>query len=265
MMKNISIVFLIHLFLLSSVFGDMIVMKDGDKVKGTILFQDKKIVKIKTLMGILSLKKLDIKRLLYSRKVERKTGKKLKVINIYMKDGRFYRGVLLKKEKDHLTIKTFKKKQKIMKKNIRLINSKQEIFFHEKKLYYPFWSTLGKSLVPGFAQFSMKKNAKGWIFMGVGGGLLLSTVISHFSYRNARTAYLDAYNTTGFNSELYETADSRRKMNNIFFYSFLSVMALNIADALIFREKPGKKPLIEISTGYRNPEQPFFVSIGLKF
>lgn len=218
--------------------ADTIILKNGDRIQGTVLSQRGGSIRIRTALGTITIPGAKIRRILLSRRLKKK--KDQKIVNLYLKDGRFLRGILLGRQGGRFRIRTLKRTRTIVEKRVLRFDYKNEVFFGLGRAPWPILPPLWRStLLPGWGQMHMKKTTKGWVLLGSTAALGLTTLILHLNYLDARQTYLDRLNNWGYDQALYDRTHNLGTWNQVFFYATLSVWVYNILDAMIFRERTG--------------------------
>jgi len=223
------IVLVVIYFIPSLIFSDVLHLKNGDAIRGTIIIQTKKNIKIKTKYGIIKIPKDEIKKVIITQ-----IKKKDEFIYLKTKNGKRFKGVFIRFDSQYVYLIILKKIKKISKRDIHIM-SWEPFSIEREKIYYKQiarWDVVWRSaLLPSWGQFYDGQTTKGIVVATIVGGLILSSVGMQLDYMKKKNNYDNA----GYhNVSLYETAESARNRVNLFVVLTLSAWFLNIADSIIF-------------------------------
>ena len=264
---SIKIISALLLFIISHTLpGAEIIFKNGDQIRGDVLFQNKQVVKIKTYIGIQIINKRMIKRIIFSDFEKMFWKKWRKIINVFLKNGRFYRGIQISRSNTQLSIFTLTGVINLSLKDIRSINQKKEVFFEKQDNKYPLLPVVLRSAVlPSWGQHYMGKHNKAWLITALTGSFLLATIYFNSAYQDARGDYVHALNQKIFDQTLYDKANNYRTLNNIFLIATIGSWLYNIADAALNRNRKTVPGNFQASISCPIHEPGFVTSISVRF
>lgn len=224
------------LLIVGTLNGDLLHLKNGDRVHGQIVSQDSMKVVVQTVGGNLTFPRRDVARIVFAPPPKMFRGP---VVNVFQVDGVVRRGILVAKSRMGVKLMTITGIEVIDARRILKIDRRKELIFARPTVQYPLWPVLWRSsLLPSWGQFRMGKKEKGRVIAIAAGTFLAGAVVSRLLYEDARDEYLKYYNNNFFIYSMYEKARRRRNVYNFFVYGLLAVWTLNILDAAIFREVP---------------------------
>ena len=207
------------LLLTSSLYAEIIELKNGDKVKGDIIKHGEKIITVKTDLGIISIDKKNIKRI-YIDKATRE------FITIYLKNKKVIQGFVLDQYDDRVSIMAGGKKVLIMKKNIERIDWKKKLMTHSEIRFQSLWRSI---LLPSLGQFYQKRDKAAWILAGSAFFTLSGTLFSYLKYRQAHNDwYQDGIHSESVNDRIQGWSITA----TIFILFYIAVWGYNIYDSL---------------------------------
>ena len=246
--------FALLLFLTAaSLAGDVIHLTNGDQLKGEIISQTEQSVTIKTQYTTLTVPKHTIARI-------EKTVKPEEMINLYLKDGSVWRGIVLRQNEEHILIRRANGRQAIfLKTDIERLDWKAGVLEKPKtgrddrralnKATAQGTSGTGtarlagmtggrirleslwrSALFPSWGQFWQGRDTMGYIWAGTTGAALLGMLAARISYTIEKSAW-DA----GDHSQ--ERYDRMKRRSDLHFALSLTVLCLwvaNAADAAVF-------------------------------
>ncbi|MCK5268963.1 MAG: hypothetical protein KAR07_12355 [Spirochaetes bacterium] len=231
--KTISVLLL--LFFCTFLHADLIYLKNGDKIRGEVIFQDMNKIRVKTPFNEVDIPKIRIL------KIEKEKGT-LGIVNIHMNNRHVYRGTFIEQNEKVIIIKTnLGKKIRIPKKNISRMDwkkaEKKKTLPSKKKsllsAHNPWNSVWHSALIPSWGQFRQGKKTKAWIIAGAMGISLTGTLISYINTKS----YVSKWNAGDHSQETLDKMYS----NAAVFYTFsiisASIYILQILDAGIFTPK----------------------------
>ena len=257
-MKRLLPVFLLC-FVLSPLYGDILHLKNGDRVHGQIISQDSMNVVVQTVGGNLTFPRREVARIVFSPPPIMLRGP---VVNVFLINGVVRRGILMEKNRMGVKLMTITGVELIDGRKIIKMDRRKELVFARPTMQHPLWPVLWRStLLPSWGQFHMGKKEKGRIIAVAAGAFLAGAVVSRVMYRDARDEYLKYYNNNFFIYSMYEKARRRRNVYNFFAYGLLAVWTLNILDAAVFREVPLEPSPVSLSAAHVQGGGAAFVSL----
>jgi len=208
----------------------LIILNNGDKIKGDIIYQDKKTVHIKCQSVILKIPKSKIKNITVIRTV------KPQKVTIFLKNKKRIFGTMIKKDAKRITLETDAGKTIILLSNIITIkkgNHLIKIPIPKRKVIKDIWwdSMWRSAIIPSWGQFYQGKKAKGWIALGITAISVTGSIWSYFSYKSAK----DRFDSNDkFKQSDYDKMVAADRRNDIFLTVTVAAWILNIVDATIF-------------------------------
>lgn len=246
MKKTITAILLITL-IYSLVYSDTIIMKNGDYLKGKIIFQNEKVVKIKTKFGKVTVPKIEIKTIKMS-----VITKPKEIVYIKLKSNKKISGIIIQQNSEKMILTHNNTTITISKKNISqlswepIIETKKVIYLKKSTKWDSIWRS---TVLPSWGQFHNKKKTKGIIIASVIGLLSIATITSQIDYNSK----LNDYNNAIIKSDaLFNTAEDARKRTNNLIVGLSIAWILNIADAVLFSSNETKK--IPPLSGLQSPQ-----------
>lgn len=234
-------------------FGDVIHLTNGDQLKGEIIAQNETSVTIKTRFTTLTVPKHTIARIEKAVKAE-------EMINLYMKDGSVWRGIVLRQNEEHILIRRANGRQAIfLKTDIERLDWKAGVQEKQKtgrddrravnkaaaalttggtRPRYAGMSagrvrleSLWRSaLVPSWGQFWQGRDTMGYIWAGTTGAALVGMLAARISY----TIEKSAWDAGDHSQERYDRMKRRSDLHFALSLTALCLWALNVADAGVF-------------------------------
>lgn len=218
--------------------ADLVELKNGEKLKGDVLAQDASTVRLKTLLGEVTVRKDEIRRIVLETPTNELAGKRL--VNAFLRDGRFHRGWLLREEADRIVLRTVAGDVTVLRSDLRNIDERRELYLEEKRFTYPLGAALWRSAVlPGWGQFWMARPTKGWIFATATGAFLGGAIGTYAAWRSATDSYNARLAAGTYDKALFDHAAKLKTWNNVLFTLTLVAYGANLADAALFRGRPG--------------------------
>lgn len=259
--RPLALTLALVLFLAASgLAGDVIHLTNGDQLKGEIIAQTEQSVTIKTQYTTLTVPKHTIARIEKAIKAE-------EMINLYLKDGSIWRGIVLRQNEEHILIRRANGRQAIfLKADIERLDwkagvlEKQNTGRDDRKAVnkaaaaatgktgttppLPRFSgmTAGRirleslwrsALVPSWGQFWQGRKTMGYVWAGTTGATLFGMLAARISYRIEKSAW----DAGDHSQERYDRMKRRSDLHFALSLTALCLWALNVADAAVFSPK----------------------------
>ncbi|MCK4906554.1 MAG: hypothetical protein KAS64_03340 [Spirochaetes bacterium] len=240
---RIMIFFLTCLLPALSLNAEIIYLKNGDTIKGKIIYQDSKSIKVKARFTTLTIPKKKILR------YEKEKPKKYEsIINIYLKNGNALRGYFISQSKKIIAIRLMHGViLKIQKNNIERMDWKKKTtkksINNQISKKNPWKSIWRSTVLPSWGQFYQGRNTKGWVFAASSFISISGLIFASIKYNNLRKEW-DA----GDNSiSLWDNMSTWYNTRNVFTVAALTIWILNIIDAGIVESPTQNQKLIHLS------------------
>lgn len=234
-MRRIALPALLALCAALPLTADRVVQKNGDVVTGQIVSQDKDTLVVQTEFGKLTLKKAEIRDIVYENPARNEAP-----VNVYV-GNKVYRGKLLSQDERLLVVETGHGKFEILKTDVDRVDWRDKPYDPLVDARDLGRASLLRSLaLPGWGQFWQGRPGAGWAWSAGVGLCVAGTLVSYLAYDH----YFSRYSVLPYDDRaLRSSAETWRTRFNVLLVVSVSLWALNAGDAILFAPRPRLKPL----------------------